>query len=91
LVRLDRRVLGPLGGWRRNRGRLLRRGRRLRGSDCRQQAERVHVALRIVRLADAEIHVRLRLGRRSARRHRADRIAFADSISARNAVRAEMQ
>jgi hypothetical protein len=89
-----------LGRWHRSSGRRRharrrsrlgrgRHGRRLRGR--RQEQQRVEVALRVCRPADAQVEVRHRQLRDAARPDRGDRIALGDQAAPPDPERPEMQ
>jgi hypothetical protein len=89
-----------LGRWHRSRGRPRqgrRRGRLGRGlhglrlRDRRQEQQRVEVALRVCRPADAQVEVRHRQLRDAARPDRGDRIALGDQRAPSDTQRPEMQ
>lgn len=75
---------------RRGRRRWRRRRRRVALRTTGQKPERVDVALRIARHANAEVDVRARELGRAARTHRADHVALADGRATSHRDRAEV-
>jgi hypothetical protein len=97
------RLTGPRRGAGRRRGRGCRDGRRRRsdlyrwcgrrrgGSACRQERQRIEVALRLRGDPDAEVDVRLRHVLVAARADHSDGAAFRDRSALRRSDRAEVR